>query len=31
VNITRFTLPDGQLAKDFHGGSHALAQVWVKR
>jgi peptide/nickel transport system substrate-binding protein len=31
VNITRFTLPDGMLGKDFHGGSHSLAQVWIKR
>jgi peptide/nickel transport system substrate-binding protein len=31
VNITHATLPDGQVAMDFHAGSHALSQVWVKR
>jgi peptide/nickel transport system substrate-binding protein len=31
VNITVCTLPDGQPAQDFHLGSHAVAQIWIKR
>jgi peptide/nickel transport system substrate-binding protein len=31
VNITQAYLPDGKLADDFHLGSHALSQVWIKR
>jgi peptide/nickel transport system substrate-binding protein len=31
VNITRSVLPDGEIAADFHLGSHALGQVWIRR
>jgi peptide/nickel transport system substrate-binding protein len=31
VNITQATLPDGGIAQDFHLGSHAVSQIWIKR
>jgi peptide/nickel transport system substrate-binding protein len=31
VNITRGTLPEGQPLQDFHLGSHAVAQIWIRR
>jgi peptide/nickel transport system substrate-binding protein len=30
VNVVRATLPEGQPAQDFHLGSHALSQIWIK-
>jgi peptide/nickel transport system substrate-binding protein len=31
VNIVQATLPDGEIAQDFHLGSHAVSQMWIRR